>query len=317
MRGLYAFAALAFGYFFACSDRRRRYLAVLLAFLPSAALIAANMHFFNDMGHVANYVDIIRQVHRAVPPFVVFYSYLPFIFCSGYALATAYSDDKRRFAVYCVVIGTSAALINNDILGYNNEPCRFIPYSYPLVSILTAMGLWELFQAVRNAIGARRLILSTALAVSAGLLLLGVWANIEIYRSFAFSTTKPVDPRIQQLAAVLERRCTHVGGKLVLVDCAYTNGILDAREVAAYTAASLMDDSVNNFSASHEYIRRIIIILLRRNDLTDALYVARTHNVGYLACSYSIASPDFEQINQIPGADIVLYRIAPARPPGR
>lgn len=173
-------------YFFIRSRAKSRYLIVLISLIPVTIITGLNVYLVNSTGSSGfSYNDVVRTKQLYIPVAIYISSYLPFLILSGITVMKSKQEDSIRY--YAPMLIAAIVMIYNNYFGYNNHPYRYIPYAFPILSIISAQGLYILYSNIKKEKGKILTANYLAFIVMLALIAAGTYSNIYEYSKYAYN----------------------------------------------------------------------------------------------------------------------------------
>jgi hypothetical protein len=171
---------------------------IMIGLVPQLALTAANLATIAQTGgRPFYYNEVVRTLDLAIPFWVVLVSYFPLIALSWIAV-TKLSNQGLKTDLQAICVAMLAAVFNH-VLGYNNHPYRFLPFSMPMLCLVASIGAEVLLR--ERTYPKMRVVAGCVLL---GLIVLGIVQNACTYSRIAWTTPSRKDPRVDPLVRVIE-----------------------------------------------------------------------------------------------------------------
>jgi hypothetical protein len=223
-----------------------RILTLLLPLLAPAFLIIFNAHVVAKSDpNLLNYNNTVRSIDLSIPPLVQIATFWPFVLGGLLLLFIPIKNGSKAIAV--ALLACSIAMINNDLLGYNNHPYRYMVYAFPAIVIAAAAGLKNL-HALASAKGTlcRGVSYLVFAIVSIGVVK-GIYMGISVSFPLQQTNSFKVNNDIKNLAALLENNNPKEGYVFVYP------AVAAIPQLACYTSTKYYMASIVGFNENFDH----------------------------------------------------------------
>ncbi len=218
-----------------------RIATLLVPLSVPAVLIVFNLKVLADANlNSMSYDNRVRATDLSIPLLIQIEAFWPLIIAALLLFTTRIRDFSQKSAV--VLLICSAAMVNNDLLGYNNHPYRFIVYSFPALVISAAIGLKYYCKAISEKKSYWRIIsYITILAISSGVVT-GIYKGTLISLPLQQVNSYSIDSNVKKWAAIIDDHKPKDGYVFVHPT------IADSPHLACYTHAKFYRASPVSFT---------------------------------------------------------------------
>jgi hypothetical protein len=145
-------------------------------------------------GNFGIYNDTVRSVDLGIPFKAFLISFFPLLVL----IAVGLTSSRYRKLAFCL-FAVSFICVFNHWFGYNNHPYRFIPYSFPVWSVLSVIGIQQFYQHFNR----RSVIKNFGVALVSITLIWGMVFNWKWFKRYGWVVT-PLDSGMIAIAKQIE-----------------------------------------------------------------------------------------------------------------